>query len=155
MRKEDEPLVAELESLLRGGHAHMSFTEAVADLPEAVIGVKPDGLPYSIWQLVEHIRIAQADMLDFCRNTNYKPLDWPDEYWPKLPQPEHMAAFQASVDAVHQDQNSFIELLKTGDLYKPIPHGDGQTLLREALQIADHNSYHTAQIVILRRLLLD
>jgi hypothetical protein len=153
MNNNNEALIAELEKLLRGGSAHVGFEDAVADLPEALLAVVPENLPYSIWQLVEHIRIAQADMLDFCRNPDYKALNWPDDYWPKETAPKDKAAFELSVRAVQNDLEAFIELLQHGDLYTPIQHGEGQTLLREALQIADHTAYHVAEIVVIRRLL--
>lgn len=153
MNNEQQTLITELEKLLRGGSAHVGFEEAVSDLPEALLGEKPENLPYSIWQLVEHIRIAQADMLDFSRNADYKPLNWPDDYWPKEAAPENGAAFESSVQAVQADLEAFIRLLHEGDLYKPFAHGEGQTLLREALQLADHTAYHVAEIVVIRRLL--
>jgi hypothetical protein len=153
MKNENETLVNELEKLLRGGGAHVNLDDALADLPEELLAEKPDNLPYSIWQLVEHIRIAQWDMLDFCRNPNYKAISWPDDYWPKEPGPENKEAFEESLKKINADLEAFIQLLHTGNLYTPFPHGDGQTLLREALQIADHNAYHIAEIIIIRRLL--
>ena len=155
MNKENESIITELEKLLRGGGAHVGFNEAMANIPEHLLGERPHQLPYSIWQLTEHIRIAQADMLDFCRNAHYQALNWPDDYWPKEPAPKDKSAFEDSVKAINADLDEFIELLDKGDLYTPIPHGDGQTLLREALQIADHTAYHLAEIVVLRRLLND
>lgn len=153
MGNDNQSLVTELGKLLRGGSAHVGFKDAIADLPKALRAVVPENLPYSIWQLVEHIRIAQADMLDFCRNPEYKALAWPDDYWPKETAPEDEAAFERSVQAIKDDLEAFLELLQEGDLYTPIPHGEGQTLLREALQIADHTAYHVAEIVVIRRLL--
>jgi hypothetical protein len=153
MENGNEPLIKELEKLLRGGGAHVGFNDVIADLPENLLGERPHDLPYSIWQLIEHLRIAQADMLDFCQNPNYQSLNWPDDYWPKELAPKDKEAFEASVQAFQADLEAFIELMRNGDLYKPFPHGDGQTLLREALQIADHNAYHVAEIVVIRRLL--
>lgn len=153
MNNDNQSLITELEKLLRGGTAHVGFEDAIADLPEALLGQRPDNLPYSIWQLVEHIRIAQADMLDFCRNPDYKPLNWPEDYWPKEAAPEDKATFEHSVRSIQEDLEAFIQLLHRGDLYTPFPHGEGQNLLREALQIADHTAYHVAEIVVVRRLL--
>ncbi|GGC60056.1 hypothetical protein GCM10011387_12100 [Pedobacter quisquiliarum] len=153
MDNNNQLLVAELEKLLRGGTAHVGFEDATAGLDEALLAKVPENLPYSIWQLVEHIRIAQADMLDFCRNPSYQALNWPDDYWPKEVAPKDNAAFEESVQAFAADLEAFIQLLRAGDLYTPFPHGDGQTLLREALQLADHTAYHVAEIVVIRRLL--
>lgn len=153
MKNGNDTLNNELEKLLRGGGAHVGLHDALANLPEELLAEKPDHLPYSIWQLVEHIRIAQWDMLDFCRNPNYQSINWPDDYWPKEAAPENKEAFEASVRNIDADLEAFIELIKSGDIYEPIPHGKGQTLLREALQIADHTAYHVAEIVVIRRLL--
>jgi hypothetical protein len=153
MNNENTVLISELEKLLRGGGAHVSLDDAIDNLSENLLAERPNNLPYSIWQLIEHIRIAQWDMLDFCRNTNYQSISWPDDYWPKEVAPENLEAYKESVRSINADLEEFIQLLHTGDLYTPIPHGDGQTLLREALQIADHNAYHIAEIVVIRRLL--
>lgn len=152
-KNSDYGLIAELTKLLKNSTAHVGFNEAVANLPEHLLGTVPPQLPYSIWQLVEHIRIAQKDMLEFSRNSNYQELNWPDDYWPKESTPPDKAAFDESVAQVNADLDEFIRLLKSSDLYAPIPHGDGQTILREALQIADHTAYHVGEIVAIRRLL--
>lgn len=146
-------LIAELTKLLEGGGAHATLDDALEGLPPELRGVKPDNLPYSIWQLVEHIRIAQWDMLEFSRDPGHQSPKWPDDYWPKAAEPADEDMWQRSVDQIENDRNEFIDLLKSGDIYKRLDHGDGQTVLREALQIADHNSYHTAEIIIIRRLL--
>jgi hypothetical protein len=173
-------IVKELESLLHGGNAHASFDEAVKDIPLDLPGQAPHELPYSIWQLVEHIRIVQWDILEFCRNPHHKSPQWPDGFWPKEKAPADKKAWERSLDQIKADKKAFIALLhkagspgakssgpksdgaKSGDarsddapddLLTPFPHGDGQTLLREALLIADHTSYHTGEIVLLRRLL--
>jgi uncharacterized damage-inducible protein DinB len=146
-------LISELEKLLRGGGTHVGLNDAISELSEDLLSARPAELPYSIWQLIEHIRIAQWDMLDFCRNPNYQSINWPDDYWPKEVAPKNLEAYQESVRKINADLEEFIQLLHTGDLYTPIPHGDGQTLLREALQIADHNAYHIAEIVVIRRVL--
>lgn len=146
-------LTDEVIKLLRGGSAHASLQDALKDLPADLRGAKPANLPYSIWQLVEHIRIAQWDMLEFSRDGNHQSPKWPDNYWPKETAPKDEAQWQQSLQQIESDLDQFIGLLKTADIYQQIPHGNGQTILREALQIADHNSYHTSEIIIIRRLL--
>lgn len=148
-------VIKELGDAIRRGHAHASFEEAVADIPHQLLGSVPEGLPYSLWQLVEHIRITQEDILEFCRNPHYKALAWPDDYWPKEKAPTRPGDFKKSVERVVADRKAFVELLhKAGDgIYTALPHGDGQNLFREALLIIDHTSYHTGEIVVLRRLL--
>ena len=148
-------LIQQLVELLQHGHAHVTFNDAVKDIPFELLGEKPGGLAYSIWQIVEHIRIAQWDILDFSRNENYKEMKWPEDYWPKENAPESEAAWNECIKQINEDQGTFIDLLHAhaGDLFKPIAHGSGQTLLRQALLIADHNSYHVGQIIVIRRLL--
>jgi hypothetical protein len=153
MDKQNKKVVAELSKLLLGGSAHANLKDALAGLPANLRGVKPENLPYSIWQLVEHIRIAQWDMLNFCIDPNHKSPKWPDEYWPKEATPTDDDAWKDSIDQINRDRDEFISLVEKGDLYELIPGGNGQTILGEALQMADHTSYHTAEIIILRRLL--
>jgi len=148
-----ETVINELLKLLHGGSAHADFSKAVANLPVPLRGKRVEGLPYTIWQLVEHIRIAQWDMLEFSKDGSHQSPKWPDEYWPKQDAPENDAAWEQSLKQIDNDLNEFIELIKQADIYSPIPHGNGQTILREALQIADHTAYHTAEIVVIRRLL--
>lgn len=151
-------VIKELEEAIAKGNAHATFEEAVKDIPHELLGQTPDGLPYSIWQIVEHIRLAQWDILDFCRNPHYKSMNWPDDYWPKEKAPAQKGDFWKSVNQLLADRKAFIELLrKAGDeeLYTPLAHGDGQNLFREALLIIDHNSYHVGEIIVLRRLLGD
>ncbi|WP_316809454.1 DinB family protein [Pedobacter agri] len=146
-------LINELKKLLNGGGAHVGLKEALADLSVEQVSQKPDHLPYSIWQLAEHIRIAQWDMLEFSKDGNHQSPKWPDEYWPKEVAPESMEAWNKTIASIEKDLLEFIELIETEDLYLEIPHGQGQTLLREALQIADHNAYHIAEIIVIRRLI--
>lgn len=153
MNNQHEILTDELIKLLNGGSAHAGFDEAIKDLPAKLRGVKPDNLPYSIWQLVEHIRIAQWDMLKFSEDEKHRSPKWPEEYWVKETAPKDDAAWIESIKQIDQDREEFIRLLNKGDIYKAIPHGNGQSILLEALQIADHNAYHTAEIIIIRRLL--
>ena len=148
-----EVFINELEKLLKGGGAHVTFKDATADIPFEALGQRPHGLPYSIWQLVEHIRIAQWDMLEFSRNHNHKSPKWPEEYWPKELAPADKESWDASLRQIAEDLNAFLSLLNTKNLYEPFAHGSGQSLLREALQIADHTAYHLAEIVVIRRLL--
>src|ERR1700761_5700612 len=144
-------LINELLKLLQGGNAHASFEDAIKDLPADLRGVKPDKLPYSIWQLVEHIRIAQWDMVQFSKEAEHKSPKWPDEYWVKETAPKDEKQWKDSISQIEKDLEEFIELLKSGeDIYAPIAHGDGQSILREALQIADHIAYHTAEIIVIR-----
>jgi len=146
-------LIAELEKLLNGGGAHVGLNDVTKDIPFEMLGERPHGLPYSIWQLIEHIRIAQWDMIAFSKNGLHESPKWPDEYWPSEPAPETEAQWNESLNSIHNDLKSFIGLINTSDLYEPIAHGSGQNILREAFQIADHNAYHLAEIVVLRRLL--
>ncbi len=150
---QQEILLTELEQLLRGGTAHAHLNDALKGLPAEQRGEKPYGLPYSIWQLVEHIRIAQWDMLEFSKDASHQSPKWPDEYWPEEAAPKDEEAWNQSLQQIEQDLKEMIELVKAGDLYAPIPHGTGQNLLREALQVADHTAYHNAEIILLRRLL--
>jgi uncharacterized damage-inducible protein DinB len=146
-------LLTEIEQLLNGGSAHAHLKDALTGLPAEQRGEKPYGLPYSIWQLVEHIRIAQWDMLEFSKDGSHQSPKWPDEYWPEEAAPKDEEAWNQSIQQIEKDLKEMIGLAKAGNLYEPIPHGTGQNLLREALQVADHTAYHTAEIILLRRLL--
>ncbi|MBC8156508.1 MAG: DinB family protein [Bacteroidetes bacterium] len=145
----------QLIALLTGSNAHQSLDDAIDELPADVRGIKPDHLPYSIWQLVDHIRVAQWDILEFSRNPNHKSPAWPDGYWTADVAPADEAAWEQTLAQIRQDRDAFIALLHDPerDLYAPFAHGDGQNLLREALLIADHNAYHVGQILLIRRLL--
>lgn len=150
-----QAVIEQLNQLLKGGNAHQPFEAAVKDLPASLWGVKPDNLPYSIWQLVEHIRIVQWDILEFSRDPAHQSPAWPEGYWPKETAPADEAAWQQALTQIKEDKEAFMALLSApdADLYTPFPHGDGQNLLREALLIADHTSYHVGEIILLRRLL--
>jgi hypothetical protein len=148
----------DLKWLLGGGHAHATFDDAVENFPANLRGVVPEGLPYSAWQIVEHLRIAQEDMLHFSNHTEkkYEEKKWPDDYWPKEAEPPSEEAWEESIKAIHTDRQAFEKLLekaKEGSLAEPFSWGEGQSLLREALQIADHNAYHIGELVVIRRLL--
>ena len=151
----DNLLREHIIELLNGRSAHASFDDAVKDRPEKLRGAKPEGLPHSAWMLLEHLRIAQRDILEFSRNPKYKAPKWPDDYWPKTEAPPSAAAWNKSVGQFRKDLKAMRELVanpKT-DLYASIPWGDGQTVLREALLVADHNSHHLGQLIDVRRLL--
>jgi hypothetical protein len=144
-----------LLELLHGGHAHASFDDAVKKLPLAKTGIRPPGLPHSAWELVEHLRIAQNDILRFSHEPDYVSPKWPEGYWPASPAPKDEAHWKKSLAAFRHDLAAFEALLKKNAdaLDKPFPWGQGQTLYREALLIADHNSYHIGQLVLVRQLL--
>ena len=152
-----DELIRQLRDLLNGGQAHATFEDAVKDFPEEHRGVVPEGLPYSAWQLVEHIRIAQRDILEFSAppTGGYQLKAWPEDYWPESPKPSSTHAWEASIAAIRKDREAFEELLSRpgADLYKPFRWGEGQNLLREALLTADHNAYHVGEIIMVRRLL--
>ncbi|WP_295767754.1 DinB family protein [uncultured Mucilaginibacter sp.] len=150
---DNKVLTDEIIKLLNGGTAHATFDDAIEGLPAHQRSQKPNGLPYSIWQLVEHIRIALWDMLEFSKDGNHQSPKWPDEYWVKSEAPENDEVWEKSVMQIKTNLAEMTNLVKTGELFIQIPHGDGQTLLREALQAADHTAYHVAEIIIIRRLL--
>lgn len=154
---EPSPLITQLLTLLKGGQAHVDFQSALANFPEALRAVVPDNLPYSAWQILEHLRITQRDILLFSAppTGGYQHLAWPDAYWPKSPVPPDAGSWERTLSALRADREAFEALLlKPGvDLYKPFLWGDGQNLLREALLIADHSAYHLGELVVLRRLL--
>ena len=143
----------QLIELLKGGHAHAKFEDAVDDLPAKLRGTKPENFPHSPWMLLEHIRIAQWDILEFSRNAKHKSPKWPEGYWPKTAEPPSAEAWNESIEQVERDNKAMQELIKDPktDLFAKIAWGEGQTILREALLVADHNAYHVAQIVDVRR----
>jgi hypothetical protein len=150
-------LRTQLISLLDGGQAHATFGDAVKNFPAKLRGAVPAGLPYSAWQLLEHIRIAQRDILNFSAppTGGYHAMKWPEDYWPKEKEPPSPDSWDHSIAEVHADREKFKALiLRPGaDLAKPFLWGTGQNLLREALLIADHAAYHTGELIVLRRLL--
>lgn len=151
----DRILREQLLALLTGGHAHADFEAAIKGLPGDLRGKTPKGAEHSPWQLLEHLRIAQWDILEFSRDAKHKSPKWPEEYWPAKPQPPDEKAWDKSVRAFRRDRKAMCKLVAdpATDLYAPIPHGDGQTILREAMLAADHNAYHTGQLILVRRLL--
>ncbi len=151
----DQSLRKHLLELLDGGHAHASFDQVVADFPPKLRGEIPKGLPHSGWMLLEHLRLAQRDILDFSRNPKYKAATWPDDYWPVNPAPLSTAAWNKSIQSFRDDLDEMKKLVRNPktDLFAPIPWGDGQTILREAMLMADHNAHHLGQLIDVRRLL--
>ena len=151
----DSALREHLIYLLKGGGAHVHFLDAIENFPEAKRGTCVTGLPHTGWQLLEHSRIAQWDILEFSRDAKHVSPGFPEGYWPKTPVPPDEASWNKSVDAFQKDLEAMISLVKNPktDLCAKIPHGDGQTILREALLLADHNAYHLGQLVDLRRAL--
>jgi DinB family protein len=155
MKGKKKELIRQLKDLILKGNAHVTLDDALDNVPVKLRGVVPDNLPYSLWQIAEHIRLAQWDILDFCRNPDYKPLKWPEEYWSKKKAPKSASEWDNTLSQIKKDRDEFIALLEDeeADLYTPFAHGDGQNLLREALLIADHNSCHTGEVIVIRRLL--
>jgi len=151
----DQSLRQYLLDFLEGGQAHAKFEDAVKDLPAKLRGARPGNFPHSPWMLLEHLRIAQWDILEFSRNSKHVSPDWPSGYWPKTEAPPNAAAWNKSIAQFRTDLKALQKLVanpKT-DLFAKIPWGDGQTILREALLVADHNAYHIAQLVDVRRML--
>jgi hypothetical protein len=151
----EESLRRHLVELLQGGHAHLDFESAIDGLPEALRGAKPAGLPHTPWRLVEHMRIAQWDILQFSVDPAHVSPEFPAGYWPDGDTPPDASAWDRAVDGFRGDLKTMIDLVSSPktDLFARIPHGDGQTVLREALLVADHNAYHLGQLVTVRRLL--
>jgi DinB family protein len=141
--------------LLNGGGAHAGFDAAIADLPVALRGKRPKEAEHSPWEILEHMRLAQSDILEFSRNPKHASPEWPGGYWPKTQAPPNASAWNKSVKAFQADLKAMCDLVENPStkLYARIPHGDGQTILREALLIADHNAYHLGELVLVRRLL--
>jgi hypothetical protein len=144
----------QLVQLLDSQEAHAGFAEAVSDISAQARGRVPPGLPYSAWQLLEHIRRAQRDILDYCVDKDYRPKNWPDDYWPQSPEPPSAGAWSAGVKEYRADRAAFIRLIKNPkiDLFDPVPSNKKHTLLREVILAADHLAYHLGQLMYVRRL---
>ena len=151
----DKAVRALLGRALAWQDAHATFDDAVADIPVDLRGTRPANLPYSAWELLEHLRITQRDILDFCVDADYQEMKWPDDYWPPSPAPESDAAWQGSIRAFVADRGALQKLAADAsvDLDAKIPHGSGQTILRELVLVIDHSAYHVGQLVLVRRLL--
>jgi hypothetical protein len=151
----NDALRTHLLKLLDSQDAHANFDRTIQDLPSELRGEQPLHLPYSPWELVEHLRFTQRDILDFCRDQGYTEPKWPDEYWPSSAAPPTPGAWDASIAAFRADLEAMKGLVGDPgiDLFAEIPHRQGQTYLREVLLVADHNAYHVGQLVAVRRLL--
>jgi hypothetical protein len=155
MSEQEAALREQLVSLLKGGGAHVHFMDAIENFPAGKRGTYAQGLAHTGWQLLEHARIAQWDILEFSRSHEHVSPEFPEGYWPKTPAPASEEEWNKTVEAFKHDLREMIKLIENTrtDLYAKIPHGQGQTILREALVLADHNSYHLGQLVDLRRAL--
>ena len=151
----DKPLRDQLVELLTGGNAHVDWKTAFARIPPKLRGVRPPGAGHSIWELLEHMRIAQWDILEFSRDPKHVSPDWPAGYWPKTQAPENAKAWDESVKSFARDLAAMKKLIANPrtNLFARIPHGTGQSILREALLVADHNAYHLGQVLTVRQLL--
>jgi len=153
--KNEEALRQQVAKVLDWGEAHVDFDKALSDLPLEQQGRIAAGLPYSAWQLLEHMRIALWDILEFTRGSQHTSPKWPEGYWPATVAPPDDGAWQRSVDSFQDDLEGMRKLIAdpARDLFRPLAHGTGQTLLREALLAADHNAYHLGQLVLVRKAL--
>lgn len=142
----------QIASLLDWKDAHVTFDHAVSGIPHDLRGRQPAGLPYSPWQLLEHLRLAQRDILEFCTSPGYEEPVWPDDYWPAGPAPGD-GEWERSMESFRADREALKQLAFDVDLFESIPHGTGQTYLRELLLVADHNAYHIGELIVVRRLL--
>ena len=151
----DQTLREQLAHLLGWEDAHAGLERIVDGVPPDKWGATAPGLPYTLWQLLEHLRMSQYDILDFCRNPGYTEQRWPEDYWPKAGSPPDAGAVAESVSAFRRDREALEEMARdrSVDLFARIPHGTGQTYLRELLLVADHTAYHLGQMVVVRRAL--
>src|SRR5271166_4625252 len=147
--KESNSFRKELISLLTEENAHAGFDAAVKDLP----GERPHGLSHSAYQLVEHLRIAQWDIVEYALNPNHKSPNFPDGYWPKSPEPPHVKAWDKSIASFRADRKKLVAALERSDMLAPIRHANNQSLATKAILLLDHNSYQHGQLILLRRLL--
>jgi hypothetical protein len=151
----DDPVREQIIKLLQGGQAHLTLDDVLKNFPPRLRGLKPAGAPHSAWQLLEHLRIAQWDILEFSRSGKHVSPKWPEGYWPSSDRPPTDAAWKKCISAIKRDCRAMQKLVENPrtDLYSKIPHGTGQNILREALLIADHNAYHIGQLLLVRQLL--
>jgi len=151
----NDPVREQIIKLLQGGQAHLTLDDVLKNFPPRLRGLKPAGAPHSAWQLLEHLRIAQWDILEFSRSAKHVSPKWPEGYWPSSDRPPTDAAWKKCTSAIKRDCRAMQKLVENPrtDLYSKIPHGTGQNILREALLIADHNAYHIGQLLLVRRLL--
>jgi len=156
MSSDDERILRRhLANFLDGHEAHVDFDDAIKDLPAKLRGQRADGFAHSVWELLEHIRLSQEDILDFIRNPEYEARPWPASYWPKDPAPENAASWNKSIKAYKADLKELKDIASNPDtdLFGEIPHGEGQTILREILLVVDHSAYHLGQLVLVRKAL--
>src|SRR5690606_18672926 len=155
MGDSEKYLREQLVRQIRGGNAFKKIESILEEVDYNQLGKQFAGLPYTFWQQLEHLRITQWDILEFCTNHNYEPLDWPKDYWVPEYGPSSLENFESKKKMFFQDREQFLDLLLdiNNDLYKPFSHGDGQTLFREALLILEHNAYHIGQLMILSRMM--
>lgn len=152
---DDKALREHLDNLLSGRGAHVDWKASFRGVSPKLRGVRPKGLPHSLWELLEHMRIAQWDILKFSQDAKYESPEWPAGYWPASAAPPNAKAWGKSLKEFERDLAAMRKLVANSktDLFARIPHGTGQTVLREALLVADHNSYHLGQVLAVRRLL--
>jgi hypothetical protein len=150
--KQDEVVREQLLALLRGGNAHMSFDQAVADFPMEQVNTQPPGLPYTPWRLLEHIRIAQRDILDFIRDPAYVSPEWPEGYWPSQGEEADETRWRQTIEGLRADRRELEKIVSNPDtdLSAPMPQGQKYTVLREILVAADHNAYHIGEFALMR-----
>lgn len=155
MNNNDQALRDHLLSLLRGANAHITLDDFAAGFPVKACGQRIEGLPYTAWQVLEHIRIAQWDILEFCRDAKHVSPKWPEGYWPKPDELGNEELWEETIVKFRHDLKQMEELVadSSTDLFAKIPHGSGQTILREALLVADHNGYHLGALVVMGRLI--
>lgn len=155
--KQEQQLRRQLVKLMQGGQAYTPADQLLAGISPENAGKEVDNLPYTLWQLMEHLRIALWDILEFSRDPTYESPQWPEGYWPKEKAPADEAALNSCREAITEGLQEMIRLVQdeSNDLYEPFPHGNGQNLLREAMLVAEHNAYHLGQVIVLRRLLGD
>ncbi|MFT2008652.1 DinB family protein [Pontibacter sp. 13R65] len=153
--RQDQQLRDQLSKLMRCGQAFTSLQEVLGDIQAADAGKTVKNLPYTLWQIIEHMRIALYDILEFSRDPGYKSPTWPDGYWPEEYAPANQAALEASVQKIRAGVETMVTMVQdpANDLFEPFAHGNGQNLLREAMLVAEHNAYHLGEIVLFRRLL--
>lgn len=151
--KDLDTLRETLISQLTEDHAHAGFDAAVKDFPANLRGERPNGLPHSAYQLVEHLRLAQWDIIEYALNPKHKSPEWPAGYWPKSPEPPDDKAWEKSVAAFHADRKKLVAALKKSDVLAPIPHAKNESLAAKTILLIDHNAYHLGQLILLRRLL--
>ena len=151
----DTPVRDQLRELLEGGNAHMTLDEAVANFPREHMNTKPPNVTYTPWHLLEHIRLAQWDILEFIRNPDYVSPSWPEGFWPAEDAQADEVAWEKTIASLRADLQSLLEMVAdpTVDLYTAIPHGDGQNILREILVVSDHNAYHLGEFATLRQVM--